>query len=266
MGGAHPTRAPALFVSHGSPMVALADDDYTRALAAFGTSHPRPRAILAVSAHWEEAAPIRVGAHRRPSIAHDFGGFPDALYRLTYAAPGAPELAAGVAARLAAAGIPATLDRSHGLDHGVWIPLRLAYPEADVPVVPVSLPSPGTPLELLRLGETLAPVRDEGVLVLGSGGLVHNLGRLAWEDPGAPVEAWARQFDDWMWARVAALDLPALAAYRRLAPHAHEAAPTTEHLDPLFVVLGSATGEGRLVDVYAGFRHGTLSMRSFALC
>ena len=261
-GGPSQRKQMVAFVSHGSPMVALADDDYTRALRRFGAEAPRPRAVVCVSAHWQAPGPVRVSAAPRPSLIYDFFGFPPELYQLAYPAPGAPDLAAEVAARLADGGVPAVLDPARGLDHGVWVPLRLLYPEADVPVVAVSLPVPGAPADLLRAGAALEPLRDRDVLLLGSGGIVHNLGRLHAED--APVEAWARAFDDWVRARLDARDLEALVAYRRGAPHAALAAPTTEHFDPLFVVAGSTAGDDRVVDVYQGFRHGTLSMRSLA--
>jgi len=253
-------RLPALFVSHGSPMTALEDSAYTRALEAFGAGLPPPRAIAVVSAHWEAPWPVRVTAHARPPLIYDFGGFPEPLYRLTYPAPGAPGLATEIVARLAEAGLSAAPDPARGFDHGVWVVLRRLRPAADVPVVAVSLPRPATPDDLRRIGAALGPLRDRGVLLVGSGGIVHNLGRL-----GAVTPEWARGFDDWIRARLAARDDAALLAYRAAAPAATLAAPTPEHLDPLFVVLGSAGPGERVVDVFEGFEHGSLSMRTFAL-
>ncbi len=257
-------RLPALFLAHGSPMVALAADAYTQALERAADAIPRPRAVLAVSAHWEAPLPLRVTAAARPPLLYDFAGFPAELHRLEYPAPGDPALAAEVVARLAAAGFPAVPDPRRGFDHGVWVPLRRLYPRAEVPVVALSLPAGAAPARLLALGRALAPLRDAGVLVLGSGGIVHNLRRLVWEDRDAPVEPWARAFDDWVRARLEARDLAGLAAYRATAPHAALAVPTTEHFDPLLVVAGSAGDEERVVDLYAGFHHGTLSMRCLA--
>jgi len=254
---------PAVFVAHGSPMVALDDDEYTRALRGLGARQPRPRAIACVSAHWQLAGPVRVTAHPRPPLIYDFGGFPDALYRLSYPAPGAPDVAAEIVALLGAAGIAAALDPARGLDHGVWVPLRHAVPAADIPIVAVSLPAVA-PNELLALGRALAPLRDRGVLLLGSGGIVHNLGRLHPDQHGAPIAPWARAFDHWVRARLETRDLAALADYRRAAPHAALAVPTTEHFDPLLVVAGSTGSDDQVTDVFVGFQHGTLSLRCVA--
>jgi 4,5-DOPA dioxygenase extradiol len=256
-------RLPALFVSHGSPMTALADDAYTHALEAFGATLPTPEAIVVVSAHWQAPWPVRVTVNARPPLIYDFGGFPPPLYRLTYPAPGAPELAARIVAALERDGVPAAADPTRGLDHGVWVPLRRLRPAADVPVVAVSLPEPAPPADLGRIGAALAPLRERGVLLVGSGGIVHNLARLGADGGGPP--AWAREFDDWVRGRLAARDDGALQGYRAAVPSATLAAPTTEHLDPLFVVLGSAGPAERVVDVFEGFVHGSLSLRTFAL-
>jgi len=246
-------------------MAALDDDDYTRALTEWAVRLPRPRAVVVVSAHWESPAPVRVTAGQAPDTIHDFFGFPDALYALRYPAPGAPELAAAIVERLGAARIAAVPDRARGLDHGAWVPLRFLYPSADVPVVAVSLPSPASPEALIALGRALEPLRDHGALVIGSGGIVHNLRRIDPRPTGAPVPGWARAFDAWVRERLEAGDRPGLAAYRREAPDALLAVPTTEHFDPLLVALGAA-GEDRGVEhVYEGFRHGSLSLRTVAL-
>lgn len=251
--------APAVFVSHGSPMVALEHDGYDDALRAFGERH-HPRAIAVVSAHWTTAAGVTVTAAERHRVIHDFGGFEDALYRLDYPAPGAPDLAAEIAARLGEAGFVARLDPVHGIDHGVWIPLRIAWPDGSIPVVQVSLPEM-PPEELVRMGTALRPLREGGVLVLGSGGMVHNLMELRWVDKHSPPEPWAVEFDAWMASRVDAGDTAALVAYRTRAPLARLAAPTTEHIDPLFVALGAAGGD-RPETIFEGFHHGSLGMRS----
>lgn len=257
--------APAIFVAHGSPAVALEEDGYTRALARFAQEIPRPRAIVVVSAHWEAPGPVRVTAGAHQALIYDFGGFPADLYRLTYPAPGEPALAAEIVTLLAGRALPAVLDYDRGWDHGVWIPLRFMYAAADVPVVEISLPVSWSPSRLIEVGEALAPLRERGVLVVGSGGLVHNLRLVRFERKDAPVEEWARAFDEWARDRLHALDRAALASYREQAPHADLAVPTTEHLDPVFVVLGSARPGERVDDVFEGFHHGTLSMRTFAL-
>lgn len=253
------TLAPAVFLSHGSPMVALEHDRYDEALAAFGERN-RPRAIAVVSAHWTTAAGIAITAAERHRVIHDFGGFPDELYRLDYPAPGAPELASEIAVRLGEAGFVARLDPVHGIDHGAWIPLRIAWPDGSIPVVQVSLPEM-PPGDLIRMGTALRPLREAGVLVLGSGGMVHNLMQLGGADKYAPPKAWAVAFDAWMASRIEAGDTAALVAYRTRAPSARRAAPTTEHLDPLFVALGAAFGD-RPETIFEGFHHGSLGMRS----
>lgn len=256
---------PALFVSHGSPMAALDSDDYTGALEGFGGALPDLEAIVVVSAHWEADLPVRVTTSARPRTIHDFGGFPDALYRMQYPAPGHPKLAEEIVALLRAGGFEARGDADRGLDHGVWCPLVHLRKAADVPVVAVSLPRRMSPPELVRLGQALAPLRRRQVLLLGSGGVVHNLRILDFARPLAPVAEWAGAFDAWVSERLAALDVEALSSYEERAPHARLAVPTTEHFDPLFVVLGARDPGDRLETVYEGFRHATLSLRSFAL-
>ena len=259
---------PALFVSHGSPMVALDHDAYTEALAGFGASLPAFRAAVVVSAHWQTPLPTGVTAAERPSLLYDFGGFPPKLYQLVHPCPGDPALAARVVERLAAGGFGARLEPARGLDHGVWVPARHMFPTAGTPIVQLALPALA-PAGLLAFGRALAPLRDEGVLLVGSGGIVHNLRRLS-PAKDAPVVDWARAFDDWIAAHLTTttLDDAALAAlvdYRARAPHADLAVPTSEHLDPMFVVLGAAVPGDRFDSVHASFQHGTLSMRSFAL-
>jgi 4,5-DOPA dioxygenase extradiol len=259
------SRLPVLFVSHGSPMVALEADDYTRALETWPTAIPRPAAIVVVSAHWQAPRPVRVGTSATPETIHDFYGFPPELYALRYAPPGEPALAAAIVEQLCEAGIPAEPDPRRGLDHGAWVPLRFLYPDADVPVVAVSLAAPARPRELVALGRALSPLRAKGVLIFGSGGVVHNLARLDRRGEDAPVARWAQAFDDWVRSRLESGDVDAIAAYDRLAPEASLAVPTSEHFDPLLVAIGAAGGEGPIDDIYAGFRYGSLSMRSFAL-
>src|SRR5262245_37130666 len=221
-------RQPALFISHGSPMVALADDAYTRALAAFGAAHPSPGAIVVVSAHWEASSPLLATASPRPPLIYDFGGFPPKLYQLVYPCPGSPALAADVVERLGSAGIAADLDPARGIDHGVWVPLQHLYRNAQVPVVELSLPT-GNAARLAAMGRALAPLRERVVMLIGSGGVVHNLGRLNWMDKDGPVEQWALAFDEWVADRVQRRDVNALARFQAEAPEAARAMPTREH-------------------------------------
>lgn len=253
---------PALFVSHGAPSAALEDDAYTRALGAWARGRPRPRAIVVVSAHGEAQGPPRVSSAAHPDLIFDFYGFPPPLYQLEYPAPGAPDLSREIAKALDAAGAEPVLDGVRGWDHGVWVPLLLLYPDADVPVIQLSLPVPRSPSSMLAMGAALAPFRDRGVLLLGTGGVVHNLRRLG---DGSGALPWAAAFDDWVAARLETLDVEALQSYATAAPHADLAVPTTEHLDPIFFVLGSRGPRDRAVGVYEGFRYGSLSLRSFAL-
>lgn len=257
-------RAPAAFVSHGAPTVALAEDAYAAALRAFGEWQPAPRAVAVISAHFSTRGRVAVTAAPRPRTIHDFSGFPEALDAIEYPAPGDPALAAEAVRLLAGAGFSAGADLERGLDHGAWIPLRLARPRADVPVVEISLPDL-EPEALWRMGRALAPLREQGVLLLGSGGMVHNLGLVGLDAKEAPAEPWALAFDAWMAERLAAFDLESLFRYREKAPHAVRAAPTTEHLDPLFAVLGTAAEGERAVPIFEGFHYRTLGMRSFEL-
>ena len=259
------TRAPAVFVAHGAPTIALEQDGFTETLRRFGREHPRPLAIAVISAHWQAPVPVRVTAAERPPLLFDFGGFPDALYALNYPCPGDPVLAREIAALLHAEGLEAALDPKRGFDHGVWVPLRFMYPRADLPVVQVSLPLGAMPKDLLRLGMALAPLRDRGVLLLGTGGVVHNLRRVRMDDKDAPVDPWASEFDAWVRDRLQRRDVEGLMAYRTDAPQAVLAVPESEHIDPLFVVLGAASSEDRVVPLYEGFHHGNLSLRSVAL-
>jgi 4,5-DOPA dioxygenase extradiol len=254
---------PALFVSHGAPTAALDQDAYTQALTAFGEQVGPPAAVLVVSGHWEASGPVRLTATEAPRLIYDFGGFPDALYRIRYPCPGAPALAEQAVALLREAGLAAELEPSRGLDHGVWVPLLHVFPEAQVPVVQLSLPRGASARDVRRLGEALRPLRRQGVLLVGSGGLVHNLRRIDFSGPQAPVMPWARDFEAWMAERLAARDVEALEGWER-APGAALAHPSPEHLLPLFFVLGAALPEDRLTPVFEGIHYGSLSLRTFA--
>jgi 4,5-DOPA dioxygenase extradiol len=245
---------PTLFVSHGAPTTALEKDSaFARDLRAYVASLPaRPKAIVVVSAHWQTRGTAVTGAKELETI-HDFGGFPRELFEIEYHGRGAPELARRIAELTSG-----QLDPRRGLDHGAWTPLVLAFPEADIPVVQVSLPFGG---DAFALGTRLAPLRDEGVLLIGSGAATHNLGAIS----AGPPPAWAREFDAWIGERVAAFDLESLRAWRKKAPHATFAHPTTEHFDPMLVVLGAARPGERPRLVHEGFQYGSLSMRTFAI-
>lgn len=244
-------------------MVALQSGPYQDALAEFGRKS-KPKVILAISAHWASDRTINITGANRHATVHDFGGFPAALYDLRYDAPGDPALAARIDKLLQGAGWSASVTTDRGLDHGVWIPLRLMYPAADIPVIALSIPLLFSPQELYKLGETLAPLRSEGVLIFGSGGIVHNLRLVNFADQHAPVEKWADEFDAWFRDAVANHDLGVLFDFENKAPHARLAVPTFEHFAPVFVVLG-AGNTGTVSTIYDAFEHGTVSMRSFAI-
>lgn len=255
---------PTLYLSHGSPMTAIADTPARRFLAGLGASLERPRAILVVSAHWESTAPV-LNAVARNATIHDFFGFPEALFAISYPAPGAPELAEAVAERLRGAGFAAGIDRGRGLDHGAWVPLCLAYPEADVPVLQLSVQTALGPRHHLAMGEALAGLRAEGVLVLGSGSFTHDLRRFRLGRPGieAPEMADVSEFSEWMDWRIRARDVDALVDYRRLAPHAADEHPSEEHLLPLYVALGAAGAGAAARRLHSSVEYGFLRMDAY---
>ena len=238
------SQQPTLFLSHGSPMTALGGDPLSAVWTQLATRLDKPSAIVMVSAHWTTSE-VMVGGSVRPQTIHDFGGFPEELYTLAYPAPGAPELAGRIAAMLNAAGvgagvgaaIEATIDKTQGLDHGAWVPLRALFPAADVPVLQVSVQPGRDARHHLALGAALAPLRDDNVLVVGSGHLTHNLGEYL---RGRPRAAQSVAFRDWVHARLLAGDIDALADWEHQAPHARFAHPSVEHFLPLFVALGAA--------------------------
>lgn len=247
---------PSLFISHGSPMLALQPGASGPALAQLAQRLPRPRAILVVSAHWE-SHDLRVGSAAKPDTWHDFRGFPAELYQVQYPAPGAPQLAAEVAERLAQAGLPAQLDAERPLDHGTWVPLTLMYPQANILVVQVSLPSQQGPALQRRVGQVLAGLRDNGVLLIGSGSITHNLGELDWQAGPEQVEPWAQAFRDWVVEKLTTQDNEALDDYRRQAPYAVRNHPSDEHLLPLFFAAGAG---GQFKVEHSGFTLGALGM------
>lgn len=247
---------PSLYISHGSPMLALEPGASGQALARLAAALPRPRAILVVSAHWESTA-LRVTSAVQPETWHDFGGFPPQLYRLQYPAPGNPPLAAQIVQLLGTAGLRAQLDPERPFDHGAWVPLSLMYPAADIPLVQLSLPSRQGPELQTRIGRALAGLRDQGVLLIGSGSITHNLGELDWHASPERIEPWAQEFRDWMVARLAGDDETALHGYRQQAPAAVRNHPSDEHLLPLFFARGAG---GRFKVEHSGFTLGALGM------
>jgi 4,5-DOPA dioxygenase extradiol len=249
-----------LFVSHGSPTLALDPGAAGAFWHELAESLPRPTAILCISAHWNTRSPL-VGAAVRPETIYDYYGFPAPMYRLTYPAPGAPKLAQRALALLHAAEIVAEPDPRYGLDHGAWVPLRSFYPAADIPVTQLSVQPQRDARWHLRMGAALAPLRAEGVLVLATGGATHNLREIDWS--GGPPPPWAKAFDDWLAAALAEGRTEELLDWETTAPNAHRAHPSPEHFLPLFVALGAAGAAARGERLYQGFTMGGLSMAAF---
>ncbi len=245
---------PALFVSHGAPTLPF-DAIAARAfLQGLGASLERPRGIVIATAHWETAAPAVAKVAVNDTI-HDFQGFPQALYDLRYPAPGDAALSDRVAALTGA-----SVDTGRGLDHGAWVPLLLMYPAHDIPVVQIAVQPQLGVAHHIALGRALKPLRDEGMLVIGSGSFVHNLRRLDRRGPDAPEPDWSRAFADWMDTALLARDDAALIHYRDRAPFAREAHPEDEHLLPLFVAYGAGDAAQRL---HSSHTFGSLRMDAY---
>jgi 4,5-DOPA dioxygenase extradiol len=256
------TRMPTLFLSHGSPMHALDPGAAGAAWQAIAASLPKPRAVLMASAHWETSLPMLSSREQLETI-HDFGGFPAELYKVRYDAPGSPQTAQRAAELLRAAGHTPALNSCRGIDHGAWVPLKWMYPERDVPVVQLSVQTSLGTAHHLRLGEALAPLADEGVLVIGSGHVTHNLRDwFAHHADPQPLD-YAVQFSQWLRQRLAENDREAVLNYRELAPGAARAHPTEEHFLPLFVALGAAGPDARAALAYTSIDGAALSMDAY---
>jgi len=254
------TRLPSVFLSHGSPMHALQAGAAGKAWAALGRKLGKPRAVVIASAHWETGLPQLTG-HPKPETIHDFSGFPEPLYRIQYASPGAPDVAQRAQALLKEAGFIAAIDGIRGLDHGAWSPLLYMYPDADVPVIQLSVqPALGT-RHHLAIGKALRALSEEDVLVIGSGHLTHNLRDWA-RGTGRP-EPYAREFQEWVKQKIDARDLDNLADYRSLTPHGARAHPTDEHFLPLFVALGAATEDYHPERIFDDIDSGVLAMDAY---
>jgi 4,5-DOPA dioxygenase extradiol len=263
-----PTRIEPLFVSHGSPETALKQTPAHHFLKSFAAGSPQPRAILTVSAHFETDAPALV-ADPAPGMIYDFGSFDPRLRDIVYAAPGAPDVAAAAHKLLADGGLAPELVEQRGYDHGVWVPLVLIYPDAAIPVAQLSVQPGRDAAWHYQVGRALAPLADDGVLVLGSGSLTHNLhelftsGRMAGGD--APLEPWVEAFARWIAERLGQGDVAALLDYRRQAPFAVENHPTDEHLMPLFVALGAAGENASGVRIHDSVEFGLLAMDAYRM-
>jgi 4,5-DOPA dioxygenase extradiol len=253
---------PTLFISHGAPDLPIREGAAIDFLKSLHQYFPKPRAILVISAHWNSAEPTVITAIQ-PRTIYDFGGFPDALYRLSYPAPGAPVLADRVVSLLTKAGISSHTDPTRGLDHGAWTPLILAYPDADIPVTQLSIQYQAAALHHFQIGQALAPLRAEGVLILASGSATHNMWAFD-SDYDAPPPDWVLVFDEWLAERIDEGNWAAVLNYRQIAPHAAKNHPTDEHLLPLFVALGAAGANAKGTQLHRGYTYGAFSMAAYA--
>jgi len=251
---------PSVFISHGSPMHALEAGAAGLAWAALGKRLGKPKAILIASAHWETNIPMLTGAEK-PETIHDFYNFPEPLYRLRYPAPGAPKVAQRAQALLKDAGFTAGIDGCRGLDHGAWSPLLYMYPKADIPVVQISVQPAFGPRHHVEVGRSIRKLSEEGVLIIGSGHMTHNL--RDWSRGGGKPEPYAREFQDWVKARLEAHDIDSLIDYRSRSPHGARAHPTDEHFLPLFFALGAAPEKTRPERVYDAIDSGVLAMDAY---
>lgn len=253
-----------LFVPHGAPTFALQPGAAGAALRRIAASLPTPRAIVVLSPHWDTAIPT-VGSADRLETIHDFYGFPAELYALRYPASGCREAAAEVIAALETAHLPVAEDRVRGLDHGAWVPLRMMFPDANVPVIPVSIQPHGGVAQAFRLGQALAPLVERGFLIVASGNVTHNLRDFQRAQANAgQTPAYVRAFSDWLAARLAEHDIAALLDYRQQAPGAVQAHPSDEHLLPLFVALGAAGDFAKAERFHVGIDHYVIAMDAYS--
>ena len=258
------SRMPAAFITDFGPMPAVEKDDYTDALGRLGQAVPRPKGVIVMSGHWDSDGLLELTATPKPETIYDFSGFPDEYYQVSYPAPGDPSLAKRAAALLSDAGLPAQTDPVRGLDHGAWAPLSRVFPKADIPTVQITNPAHAAPDKLLAMGKALAPLRDEGVLLVGAGTLSHNLRLVHFGGKDDPADPWAKEFDAWVSDKLDKSDTASLKDLRAKAPNARLAIPTPEHFTPFLYIWGAAGGEKR-TDFYHGIKYGNGLLRAFLL-
>ena len=259
-----PASPAVLFLAHGSPMVAIRPGVAGAALSALAEALPRPRAVLVISPHWETPV-ATVGTASQLETIHDFGGFDPALYAIQYPAQGSPQGAPQVVAALQAAGLPVRTDPERGLDHGAWVPLRHLFPQADVPIVPLSIQHPGGPKQAYRVGQALAPLVKQGWLIVATGNITHNLRDWQQAEMGTSLDcSYAQRFSDWIHDRLIARDTAALLDYRQRHPDALRAQPRDEHLLPLFTALGAVGSGAKVSAIHRGISDHVLAMDSYA--
>lgn len=253
---------PSLFLSHGAPTLPLVDTPARRFLSEFGRTLPRPKAILMISAHWDTDRPA-VNAVAWNETIHDFYGFPRPLYELRYPAPGSPDLAATVVGHLRTAGLPCDVDQHRGLDHGAWVPLLLMFPAADIPVVQLSVQPHLGPDHHLKVGRALSSLRDEGVLIIGSGSFTHNLHEFRGQDPNAAAPEWVNAFADWFDQALVEGRVDEILNYRKIAPYAVKNHPTDEHLLPVYAALGAGGEQATAERLHTSVTYSIIRMDVF---
>lgn len=255
-------KMPVLFIGHGSPMNAIEDNDFTRSLTAFGETLPPPKAILVVSAHWLTRGETRVSVNPDPDTIYDFYGFPEEMYHLKYDAPGHPEMAREVARTIQS--IQVHEDHEMGLDHGAWTILKHLFPGADVPVFQMSIDFDKPPAWHFALASGLRALRKKGVLVIGSGNIVHNLRLMDWKQPGTAFD-WALSFDDYVKKQIDSRNFEALIHYDTAGQAARLSIPANDHYLPMLYALGLADRSDEIRHVYEQVQNGSISMRSFEI-
>lgn len=251
---------PSLFIAHGAPLLAIENNEYTQYLNQLGSTLPRPKAIVVFSAHWE-AGIQKVSSVQEYATIHDFGGFPDELYRIQYPAKGNSEMTIEIQELFRKQGIPFEVDDQRGLDHGAWVVLRLLYPHADIPVISMSIDPRLSPVEQYQVGKSLAELRKKDVLIISSGGTVHNLRALNWGKEKGEADEWALCFDEWIATHLEYWDVESLFNYHSLAPHAERAVPPygNEHFIPIFYAMGAADNHRQAKLLHRSYRYGNLS-------
>ncbi|MFD0715750.1 DODA-type extradiol aromatic ring-opening family dioxygenase [Paenibacillus sp. GCM10027626] len=249
---------PSYFIAHGAPSIVIENNSYTAFLQQLAGSIPKPKAIVLFSAHWEQPVQTVSAVQGTYETIYDFGGFQDELYRMTYPAPGNEVLAEHIQKLFAEHGIRSSLDAERGLDHGAWAILKLIYPEADIPVVALSVNRYLTDEQQYKIGQALASLKEQDVLIIGSGGTVHNLRRVNWRADG--VDEWAAEFDNWLQNKLETWDVEALVNYREQAPNAAEAVPTSEHFIPLLLAMGTGDKNRKAELLHRSYQYGSLSL------
>lgn len=248
---------PSYFFAHGAPSIVLEDNEYTQLLKNFKDHTPKPKAIVLFSAHWEEAVQTVSAAETYETI-YDFGGFQDELYEMTYPAQSDRQLIEQIQSMFAKQGIQSVLNEKRGLDHGAWAVLKLIYPDADIPVIALSVNRNLSNAQQYQIGKALTEVREQDILIIGSGGTVHNLRGLKWQSDSA--DEWAEKFDNWLQSKLESWDTEALFQYRELAPHAEEAVPTNEHFIPLLLAMGTGDANREAKLIHRSYQYGNLSL------